>query len=74
MTDHANRTGDVDAAAAVMDAALRAKSPAERLAIVDGMWRSAQSIISRRLRSDHPEWTHEQIARATARRLSHGAV
>lgn len=61
-------------AQARMDAVLRAKSPQERLAIADGMWRSARKIILHRLKIDHPDWSEDQIAKEAARRLSHGAV
>jgi len=61
-------------AQAYLDAALKAKSPRERLAIVDCMWRSASHMIAHRLRGLHPEWTDAEVARETARRLSHGAV
>ncbi len=57
-----------------MAAVLRAKSPAERLAIANEMWRSAQQIIEAVLRAEQPGWTDEQIRRETARRMSHGAV
>jgi hypothetical protein len=52
----------------------RAKTPAERLAIADGMWRFAQKMIDAILRDEHPDWTDEAIAREVARRMSHGAV
>jgi Rv0078B-related antitoxin len=52
---------------------LRAKSPAQRLAIAHGMWGSTVRTIRAVLRSDHPDWSDEQIRRETARRLSHGA-
>lgn len=58
---------------AVLDDALRAKSPAQRLAILDGMWRSAAAIIRQRIRTHHPDWDEARIAHETARRLSHGA-
>ncbi len=53
---------------------LRQKTVAERLAIVDGMWRSAQKMVSAILKQEHPEWTDEEIRRKVAERLSHGAV
>jgi hypothetical protein len=53
---------------------LRAKSPAERLAIADGMWRSASGMIEAILRAERPEWTDDAIHREVARRMSHGAV
>jgi Rv0078B-related antitoxin len=62
----------------IMDDAMaevyRAKTPAERLAIADGMWRFAQKMIDTILRDEHPDWTDEAIAREVARRMSHGAV
>jgi hypothetical protein len=61
-------------AQARMDAVLRAKTPQERLAIADGMWRSARKLIMARLRADHPDWSEERILQETARRMSHGAV
>lgn len=53
---------------------LRGKSPAERLAIADGLWRLARDMIRANLEREHPDWNAEQIQRETARRLSHGAV
>ena len=53
---------------------LRAKTPRERLAIADGMWRSARSMIECMVRQAHPDWTPAQVSRETARRLSHGAL
>ena len=53
---------------------LRAKTPAERLAISFGMWRFAQQMIRLNLQRQHPDWSVEQVQRETARRMSHGAV
>jgi hypothetical protein len=53
---------------------LRAKSPAERLAIANGMWRHAHRMIASILRAEHPDWTDDEIRREVARRMSHGAV
>jgi Rv0078B-related antitoxin len=49
---------------------LRAKSPAERLAIADGMWRSAVRMIEAILRAERPDWTDDEIRREIARRMS----
>ena len=57
-----------------MAAVLASKTPAERIAIADGMWRSARSMIDRLVRSEHPEWSVDRVDREVARRLSHGAV
>jgi len=53
---------------------LRTKTDAERLSMVDQMWRFARNMIVNNLRRENPDWTDEQIQRETARRLSHGAV
>ena len=49
-------------------------APFYKLRIVDGMWRSARSMIEATLRREHSDWDDEQIRRETARRLSHGTV
>ena len=53
---------------------LRRKTPAERLAIGFGLWRSAHKILRGQLASLHPEWDAQRLEREVARRLSHGAV
>jgi hypothetical protein len=53
---------------------LRAKSPAERLAIANGMWRSASRMIEAILSAEQPDWTDDEIPREVARRMTHGAV
>jgi Rv0078B-related antitoxin len=52
----------------------RGKTPAEKLAMLDGLWRMARELIEDKLRLDYPDWSADQIAREAARRLSHGAV
>jgi len=52
---------------------LRQKSPAEKLAMADDLWRFARNMISANLKSQHPDWTEEKVQRETALRLSHGA-
>jgi len=56
-----------------MAAVLRQKSGAERLAIANGLFLSARRMLTSHLRSEHPEWSDDQIAREVARRLSHGS-
>ena len=53
---------------------LRRKTPAERLAIGFGLWRSARTLLPGQLASLHPEWDAPQVDREVTRRLSHGAV
>lgn len=58
----------------VMTEILRRKTPAERIAIGFGLWRSAQKLLGAQLTSLHPEWDSQRIEREIARRLSHGTV
>lgn len=51
---------------------LREKTPAERLAIANGMWRSARDMLRNLLRAQHPDWGDDQIDAAVARRLADG--
>lgn len=53
---------------------LRRKTPAERVQIGLRMWTSARDMLTAHLKSSHPEWSIERVAREVARRLSHGAV
>jgi Rv0078B-related antitoxin len=53
---------------------LRRKTPAERLAIADGMWRFARVMIRAIVAREHPDWSEDEINRQVARRMSHGAV
>ena len=62
----------------LMDAAMvevyRRKTPAQRIAICDSMWRFAEQLTRAGIRHQHPEWSHEQVEREAVRRLSHGTV
>lgn len=51
---------------------LRAKTGAERLQIAFGMYTSARRMLTSMLKSDHPDWSTDQIRREVGRRLSHG--
>ena len=62
---------DIDPA---MVPVLRAMTPARRTQIADGMFRSARSMLTRLIRSEHPDWSDEQVARSVASRLAHGAI
>ncbi len=53
----------------VMVQVLSDKTYAERLAIANGMWRSARDTIRNLLRAEHPDWTEEEVHREAARRL-----
>ena len=58
----------------VMDEAmaqvLRQKTPAERIAIGFGLWRSAQMLLHGQLASLHPDWDANRLEHEVARRLS----
>lgn len=69
-----SRTPRIEVPDDAMVAVLRAKTPAERLAISDGMWRSARRMIEAMLRREHPDWSAEELQHAVAQRMSHGAV
>lgn len=50
------------------------KTPAQRLQIAFGLWRSARLLLSNHLRSLHPEWDEVSLRREVARRMSHGTI
>lgn len=52
----------------------RKKTPAQRLQIAFGLWRSARTLLFNLLRSLHPEWDEKRLQREVARRISHGTV
>lgn len=58
-----------DAVAAV----LRGKTPAERIALAASANRTARALLASRIRSQHANWTDEQVHREVARRLTRGA-
>jgi len=53
---------------------LRAKTPAERLAIAFGIWESVRTMLLTQLAERHPERSPEEIRREVVRRLSHGTI
>jgi len=55
-----------------MLAALRGKSPAERLEIAFGLRRSARTILTGCLASLHPDWDAARVQAEVARRLARG--
>jgi len=52
----------------------RKKSPAERLRIAFGLWRSARTLLLNLLREANPDWDEKRLQREVARRISHGAI
>lgn len=57
-----------------MAAFLRAKTPAEKLAMCNGMWRSARRLIEAAVSREHPDWSPLELQREVVRRMSHGAT
>jgi hypothetical protein len=53
---------------------LRRKTPEEKMAMANAMWRSARTMLVFSLRQARPDWTAEQINREIARRMLHGAA
>lgn len=48
---------------------LRAKTGAERLEIVDGLYQSAWQLIEANVSASHPDWDRKQIITAVAARI-----
>jgi uncharacterized protein with von Willebrand factor type A (vWA) domain len=55
-----------------MAAVLARKSGAERLQIVDRLFRSLRELIESNIRSNHPDWDTAQIRREVAGRIAGG--
>lgn len=53
---------------------LKKKTPAERLEIAFGLWRSTSKLLFFCVKSLHPDWDEKRIEREVVRRLSRGAV
>lgn len=53
---------------------LRQKTEVERLRIANRMWKSARVILRGAIRTEHSDWTIEQVNQEIARRISHGMV
>lgn len=65
--------GQIEVVDESIAAILRQKTPAERIAMVCAAHRTAREILTARIRSQHPDWTDEQIRLEVARRLTRGA-
>ena len=57
-----------------MSDVLRQKTEVERLRIAGRMWTSARVILRGAIRTEHPDWSTDQVNREIARRISHGLV
>ena len=65
--------GQIEVVEDRMAEVLRAKTPAQRLAIGFAMRRSAERLLRVHLTSAHPDWDAQRITSEVAGRLSHGA-
>jgi hypothetical protein len=50
------------------------KSPAERLKIASGMWRSAKKLLTISIKFQYPQWSEQEVNREVSRRLLHGSL
>ena len=55
-----------------MAAVLRCKTGAQRLKIVDSLYRSAWKLIETNVRCSHPDWKESQVRVAVAARIAGG--
>ena len=53
---------------------LREKTAVERLRIANRMWKSARVILRGAIRSEHSDWSTDQVNREIAIRISQGAA
>ena len=51
----------------------RAKTPAERLAMVGAANRTARLLAAAGIRYSHPDWSDQEVDAEVARRMLHGA-
>jgi len=49
---------------------LRSMTVAEKLRVTEALWRQAQQMVRAAVADQHPEWSAEQVANETRRRLS----
>ena len=52
-------------------AVLRMKTPADRVAMIEDANRFARSLIAGHLKTQHPNWSIDQIRSEVARRIAH---
>jgi hypothetical protein len=66
--------GQFEIVADIMAAILREKTEVQRLAIADRMWQSARVILRGAIKTEHPDWSADQVNHEIARRISGGVV
>jgi hypothetical protein len=52
---------------------LRAKTPGERLVMIDQLCIFAQELVESGVRATHPDWNDDQVRREVAKRIAHDA-
>jgi hypothetical protein len=53
---------------------MRRMTPAQKIAMIDELWKFSRSLAEAGARLLHPDWSDEQIRRETIRRMSRGAL
>ena len=65
--------GQIEVVDDMMAEVLRRKTPAERMAIGNSLWRSARQLLMASVRDRHPDWDARRIQEEVAKRFLHGA-
>jgi hypothetical protein len=65
--------GQIEVVDEAVAAILRQKSPAERIAMAVDANKTARLLIAGGLRTQHPDWTDQQIADEVVRRMTRGS-
>jgi hypothetical protein len=66
--------GQIEVVDEAVAAILRQKTPSQRIALAGSAHRTARAILTARIRSQHSDWSDEQVRDAVARRLTRGAT
>jgi hypothetical protein len=53
---------------------MRSMTPAERLGMMNSLWRSGWRMIENLTRAEHPDWSDDRVRQEVARRMSHGTA
>ncbi|MSQ97096.1 MAG: hypothetical protein EXR98_21435 [Gemmataceae bacterium] len=64
--------GQIEVVDEAVAAILRQKTPAERIAIACDAHRTARAMLAAQIRSQHADWTDDEVQREVARRLTRG--
>lgn len=66
--------GQIEVVDSFVAKCLRQRTFAERMEMVFEANRTMRLLIAGRLKTDHPDWSDEQIQAEVARRMLHGAT